>query len=372
MRKTDGNRSGTAQQRDAGDNVIQPAPNNVNSRTATTMTPSIRQWQRPAMDQAPPRADTIPVNAQVIIDEARRRGISIEIHNAEQGMFALRLAGRTIACHESLTDLTSAIAMTRCSDKRILHSTLVASGIATPDQQVVESAEQAQDFLFEHRRIVLKPARSGPENQAYIDLRTPDAINTAFAALSSTTDSIIAQPWHDGENLRLVVINKQIVAAGVRQAASISGDGVRTIQQLIEREDQSRQHATQGESSIALDAETRRCVTDAGYQMHDVLPYARQLDVRRAATLQSGGVMRDVTGQLPPALEQQALQAAEQTGLQVAGIDMLIEDLDAAQGWVLDVTERPSLTNHDSQPVVEHFMNLLFPQTQMSGPLHRA
>lgn len=343
--------------------MIHPALSNENSGK-----PNVTCWrQRLETGLTPATVEAPPVNAQVIIDEARSRGISVAIMDAEQGLFTLSHGARTVTCHESLTDLTSAIAMTRCSDKRILHNFLRQAGISTPDQQVVQSAEQAQDLLFEHRRIVLKPARSGPENQAFIDLRTPDAINTAFEMLSATTDSIIAQPWLDGESLRLVVINNQLVAAGLRQPATISGDGVRTIQQLIEREDQSRQHATQGQSSVTLDDEARRCVADAGYQLSDILPYANQLAVRRAATLQSGGVMRDVTGQLHPALEQRALQIAEQAGLQIAGIDMLIDSLDAPQGWVVDVTERPSLTNHDPQPVVEHFINLLFPQTQVNN-----
>ena len=55
--------------------------------------------------------------ARLLVDEAIRRGIHAEVIDAENGYFRLTLGGRSIVCRESLSELTSAVAMSRCQDK---------------------------------------------------------------------------------------------------------------------------------------------------------------------------------------------------------------------------------------------------------------
>jgi GNAT-family acetyltransferase (TIGR03103 family) len=71
--------------------------------------------------------------ATIIVNEARRRGIAIEVLDAEGGYFALVLGGRRIVCRESLSELTSAVAMSRCDDKAVTHRLLRNAGLRVPD-----------------------------------------------------------------------------------------------------------------------------------------------------------------------------------------------------------------------------------------------
>ena len=59
-----------------------------------------------------PQAELNPY-ARIIVDEALRRGIEVQVDDAEAGLFTLSHGGRRIRCRESLTDLTSAVSMTR-------------------------------------------------------------------------------------------------------------------------------------------------------------------------------------------------------------------------------------------------------------------
>src|SRR5690606_38454603 len=52
--------------------------------------------------------------ARIIVDEALRRGIEVQVDDAEAGLFTLSQGGRRIRCRESLSDLTSAVSMTLC------------------------------------------------------------------------------------------------------------------------------------------------------------------------------------------------------------------------------------------------------------------
>src|SRR5690606_41718095 len=72
--------------------------------------------------------------ARLLGDEAIRRGIHAEVIDAENGYFRLSLGGRSIVCRESLSELTSAVAMSRCQDKRVTLKLLARVALSVPRQ----------------------------------------------------------------------------------------------------------------------------------------------------------------------------------------------------------------------------------------------
>ena len=66
--------------------------------------------------------------ARIIMDEAQQRGILVDVIDAENGYFKLSHGGRSVVCRESLTELTSAVAMSRCADKRVTVRLLAKAG----------------------------------------------------------------------------------------------------------------------------------------------------------------------------------------------------------------------------------------------------
>jgi len=60
-----------------------------------------------------PVNDGFNVYAEIIIKEALRRGIAVDPIDPPRGFFRLSMGGRSVVCRESLTEMTSAIAMTR-------------------------------------------------------------------------------------------------------------------------------------------------------------------------------------------------------------------------------------------------------------------
>src|SRR5690606_41845466 len=114
------------------------------------------------------------------------------------------------------------------------------------------------------------------------------------------------------------------VAAASRRPAEVVGTGHHTIEAPIEKQSRRRQAATQGESRIPLDEETRRCVQAAGYELDSILPEGKALLVRKAANLHTGGTIHDVTDQLHPQLVEAAVGAARAIDIPVVGLDFLV------------------------------------------------
>jgi D-alanine-D-alanine ligase-like ATP-grasp enzyme len=155
-----------------------------------------------------------------------------------------------------------------------------------------------------------------------------------------------------------------VVAAAVRRPAEVVGDGRHPVKSLVETTSRRRERATGGESSIPVDAITAEVVAEAGYAMDDVPPAGPRIRVRRTANLHTGGTIEDVTDQLHPEIGAAAVRAAEALGIPVTGIDFLVPDVEGSEYVFIEANERPGLANHEPQPVVERFVDLLFPETR--------
>lgn len=309
----------------------------------------------------PPPEEGLNPYARIIVDEARRRGIAVEVLDAEGGFFRLTHGGRSLVCRESLSELTTAVAMSRCDDKAVTHRILAAEGLKVPAQRRAGTAEENAAFLAEHGRVVVKPLRGEQGQGVAVDLRTPEEVEAAVATARQHCETVLLERFVEGQDLRIICIGFKVVAAAVRRPAEVTGTGRHSVAELIEKQSRRRAAATQGESRIPLDEETERCVVAAGYDMETVLPEGETLVVRKAANLHTGGTIHDVTDQLHPQLVQAATRAARALDIPVVGFDFLVPSPREADYVVIEANERPGLANHEPAPTAQRFVDLLFP-----------
>jgi GNAT-family acetyltransferase (TIGR03103 family) len=310
-----------------------------------------------------PQAELNPY-ARIIVDEALRRGIEVQVDDAEAGLFTLSHGGRRIRCRESLCDLTSAVSMTLCQDKRLTHRALSRADLSVPAQRLAGSAEDNATFLAEHGSVVVKPVDGEQGQGVAVDLRTPGEVQEAIERARVFDQRVLLESYHEGHDLRVLVIGYEVVAAAIRRPAEIIGDGRHSIGKLIDAQSRRRQAATGGESRIPKDAETLRTLHGAGLDYDSVLPAGERLAVRKTANLHTGGTLEDVTAILHPALRDAAIKAARALEIPVVGLDLLVPAADQPEYVFIEANERAGLANHEPQPTAERFVDLLFPLSQ--------
>jgi GNAT-family acetyltransferase (TIGR03103 family) len=299
--------------------------------------------------------------ARIIVDEARRRGIHVEVTDAKGGFFRLTYGGRSVRCREALSEFTSAVAMSICDDKAVTRRIVEAAGVTVPAQLNEDSVEARASFLAEHGSVVVKPARGEQGRGVAVGLTTAEVMEAAVERARAISNEVIVEQEFRGEDLRLVVIDYRVVAAAVRRPARVVGDGRSTIAQLIEKQSRRRSAATGGESTIPVDDETRRCLSEAGNSLESVLPEGTELAVRKTANLHTGGTIHDVTEEVHPTLAQAAVKAARAIEIPVTGIDLMVKSPMRPEYVFIEANERPGLANHEPQPTAERFVDLLFP-----------
>ncbi|MGY1763281.1 N-acetylglutaminylglutamine synthetase [Geodermatophilus sp. SYSU D00779] len=320
----------------------------------------------PLFVPGPAGLDRLNVYARILADEALRRGIRVEVTDAAHGEMRFSLGARSVLTRESLSELTTAVAMSRCDDKRVTRRIMAGAGVRVPvgAEVVGDDLGPALALLERFGEVVVKPARGEQGKGITVGVRDEAGLRSAVALARQHCPDVLVEELVPGEDLRVVVIDSEVVAAAVRRPATVVGDGVSDVTTLIRRTSRRRERATGGESRIPLDDTTAAVVAEAGWAMDDVPPAGARIRVRRTANLHTGGTIEDVTARLHPEIAAAAVRASRAIGIPVTGLDFLVPDLDGPEHVFVEANERPGLANHEPQPTAARFVDLLFPETR--------
>ena len=300
---------------------------------------------------------------RIIVDEALARDVGVVIHDADIGELTLTHGGHRHTVIQSLSELTSAIAFRRCDDKAMTRRVLADAGLPVPAGRVATSDDEDEAFLATHGSIVVKPCRGEGGAGISVGVTDPAAMRSAVESARATCDQVLLEAMAPGEDLRVLVIAGEVVAASVRRPPTVVGDGTSTIRQLVEARNDRRAQEAGPNMVTPLDDLTAACVRNAGHGLDDVLDEGAELEVRRTANLHTGGTIEDMTQHLHPTLAKAAVRGAAVVGLPVAGIDLMVPSPEGPEHVFIEVNEQPGLANHEPQPTAQRYLDLLFPAT---------
>jgi cyanophycin synthetase len=276
----------------------------------------------------------------------------------------------------SETANTPAIAESIAQDKELTKELLRTIGVPVPWGRVANDAEDAWAAAQEiGLPVVIKPQYGNQGRGVATNLQTREQVVTAFNAASEQGSYIIVEKYAPGDDYRLLVVGNKLVAAAKREPAHVIGDGVSTIEQLVEvvNRDPRRSdgHAT-SLSKIPLDSVSLAVLDSQGYTPQSVPRAGERVLIRRNANLSTGGTAADVTDEVHPEVAARAVEAARMVGLDVAGVDVVAQDisrpLEEQGGVIVEVNAGPGLRMHlepssgQGRPVGEAIVESLFPQ----------
>lgn len=306
-----------------------------------------------------------------IVDVATKRGIPhLRLNDGNLVQLGYGAAQRRIWTAE--TELTSAIAEGVASDKDLTKSLLKACGVPVPEGEVVSSAAHAwrvaQDL---GGAVVVKPSDANHGRGVTLDLTKQSDIERAYKVADAQGSEVIVERFLRGHEHRLLVVDGRVVAAARGEVAEVIGDGASTLSALVESQINSdaRRGTTEGfplnklilgeDPVVLLDLERQ------GFSPDDVVPKGRKILVQR-----NGNVAIDCTDEVCAQVAHSVSLAARVVGLDVAGIDVVCEDigkpLDSQGGGVVEVNAGPGLLMHlkpaigQPRPVGEAIIDALF------------
>lgn len=317
---------------------------------------------------------TLGPSTRAIVRAAAARGIPWRRLN-DGSLVQLGWGARQRRILAAATDQTSAVAEEIAQDKQLTRQLLRAAGIPTPRGYPVATAleawETAQDLGLP---VVVKPQFGNQGRGVAVNLTTREQVLAAFEAARRESSYLMVEKHIVGADYRLLVVNGRLVAAARREPAQVVGDGLHTVRQLVDRENRNPlrgdDHATPL-SKLVLNDLALAVLDEQGFEPDDVPPEGLAVLIRRNANLSTGGTAIDVTDDVHPETAARAVEAARIIGLDIAGIDVVCQDLrrplDEQGGAVVEVNARPGLRMHlepsagQGRPVGEAIVDALFP-----------
>ena len=288
-----------------------------------------------------------------IVDEAVSRNIPfIRLNN--QSLVQLGYGKNQVRFRATMTDKTSSIAVDLASNKDETKKMLTEAAIPVANGMCISEISEIETVISRVGfPLVFKPLDGNHGKGASINVKTKEEALVAFEHAKKYSRKIIVEKFISGFDFRILVINHQFIAAALREPAHVIGDGISTIEQLIELENQDERRGYGHENvltEISIDRETYDELSKLNYTLETILEKGKVCHLKGTANLSTGGTSTDVTDIVHPNNIFIFERISRVIGLDICGIDVMAsnlnEPLEVTGGVVLEVNAAPGFRMH--------------------------
>ncbi|NOD97676.1 cyanophycin synthetase [Ruegeria sp. HKCCD6228] len=280
----------------------------------------------------------------------------------------------------TITSETKHISVEISCDKEDTHNLLNDLGLPVPQQRMVYSAREAVRAAARiGHPVVVKPLNANHGRGVSINLNSDEEVEAGFAEAKehSRSRAILVESFVTGFDHRMLVVNNKLVAVAKRVPGHVVGDGTHTIAELVDIVNEDPRRGIGHEkvlTMLEIDTQARRLMDAAGVTEETVLPDGEIFYLRSTANLSTGGTAIDLTDVVHPDNRDMAERAIMAVGLDVGGVDFLIDDITKSYkdigGAIVEVNAAPGFRMHvapsEGQPrdVAGKVIDMLFPANE--------
>jgi len=231
----------------------------------------------------------------------------------------------------SAGDFASRYGLMICGQKQLTRIMLRTSGVPVPQGRKFPNAARRSATDYARRigwPVVVKPAAGGGGRAVTTNIRSEADLHAAIKAVKEG-ESFIVEKHVEGADYRILATEEKVISVFTRRAARVRGDGVSTIEQLVERANRLREaHPRYRNSLIKLTEKTVQHMLKRQGLSNEAIPAEdAEIILSPAANISQGGEGMDVTAETHPSILEFALQIRRGLpGLGHCGIDLLMED----------------------------------------------
>ena len=301
--------------------------------------------------------ENFETTTQIIIAEILARQLPFEIIDSENNLLAVTFKNREYIIHEgTISDGNSLISFWISNDKWMTKQFLQRNGINIAKAIVLSNKEELQLLSLPNFPLVVKPVDTDHGIGVSTSINNEEQLNVALERAFKYSKKVIVEEFFSGKEFRFLVVDGVVRAIAYREPANIVGDGISTIQQLIDNKNVGR-----GDDykfpllKIKVDNEVTRHLNAQSLNINSIVPNGEKIYLRRNSNLSTGGDSIDMTDTMPSFYKEIAVKAAGAAGLRIAGVDIIISNLEntpSKTSYIVVELNAPAMLSMHNYPYI--------------------
>lgn len=308
------------------------------------------------------------LDSYVVALEGWRRGLTLKWHvkNSEKfkemktwfvdepgQLFSLHSEKRSHYFFRTRGDKVTNEAVEQGMNKETTKQILAEKGVPVPEGREFQAdASEAEIIAYANKLgypIVIKPTDGSFGRGVMSDLTSDEECKHALDYVRNELqeENIIVEKHIDGKDYRLYVVDDEVVGAILRIPPNITGDGVNSIDALIDIKNKERGlNPRLATTLIEINQELVDHIGKSGYTLQTVPEKDEVIYVSDKSNISIGGDPIDVLDELSDEMKQLAVNAlASIPGLVHGAVDLMIEKTDDGEenGYIIELNPTAQL-----------------------------
>ncbi len=296
------------------------------------------------------------MSTQVLIKEALTRGIKVIPMDATDNIVRLEKNGRREYVKQATkTSMDTYITPLLMENKVVTKKILQENGLPVPDGIEYFSLQEAKQKINKYvgEKVVIKPKSTnfGLGISIFDQGGTLDELLEGARIAFEHDDTILIEEYLPGLEYRFLTMGDEVVAVLHRRPANVVGDGISTIQKLI---DEKNKHPYRGDGhtsplkKIELDDQSLMFLKKQALSNQSIPKKGEMIFLRGNSNISTGGDSIDFTEKMHPYFSEIALKAAKAFNAKFCGIDIILEDYNSPESnyGIIELNFNPMIVMH--------------------------
>lgn len=301
------------------------------------------------------KKESLNKQVQLILKTAKEKEIEYQLLNNERTDYILlKKNGKCKWISPKKAFFNPRVSYELAANKYLTQQILKSVNLPMP-QLIKLNQSRELDQLIIPCPWVIKPLTRTRGKDVLIGIKEINELKKYSAQLLKKYPYLLIEEFIPGQDFRLLVLKDRMLAAIKRIPPKIKADGIHTIKQLIELDNQKQRRRTNHLNKsflkpLVIDLETKRCLNQQGFRLNSIPEKDQIIQVRQNANFSTGAELEDVTETVHPENKKIAIKATKALGLEIAGVDIITKDISQPiiknKGKISEVNSIPSLWIH--------------------------
>lgn len=321
-----------------------------------------KQWLPHLAPEIVSEIETNYIDAYVVALEGWRRGLTLRWHVKgsekfkdmktwyvdEPGLlFSLHSKERSHYFFRTRGDKVTNDAVEISMDKELTKRFLTEKGIPVPKgREFSEAASEDEIIKYANELgypIVIKPTDGSFGRGVVANISTDSELKHALDYVRNELNesNIIVEKYIEGNDYRLYVVNDEVVGAILRVPPNVTGDGINSIEALIDIKNEERKlNPRLAKTLIKINKELVDYIGRSGYTLQSIPEKGEKVYLSDKSNISIGGDPIDVLDELSEEIKKLAVDALRAiSGLSHGAVDLIVqkEEDGSEKGYIIEL-----------------------------------